>query len=64
MEVKWGSLRLETLAFTLPERPGKVRVTVDDNKIGNDAEYKDGRLGIKLDRELVVDAGQKIEVHV
>lgn len=66
IEVKWGKLRLRTLAFALPETaaPKTVRVTAAGAEAACKHRVEDGRIVIELAAEAVLEAGQKIEVAV
>lgn len=66
IEVAWGKLRLETLAFTLPKIVESVRVTVTAR--GKPLEFthslEGARLSIKLAERATLKAGEALEVGV
>jgi len=66
IELKWGKLRLKTLAFALPEnaKPGKVAVTVAGNAVAAEHAVAGGRVLITLAAEASIQAGQTIEVRM
>jgi len=66
LEVKWGKLRLRSLSFALPAnlRPQQVRVKSGDAEIASTHTLADGKLTIDLASDLLLQAGQKIEVVI
>ena len=66
IEVRWGRLRLKSLAFAVPEnfRSVKVLVTVAGRPVKIDHTLKDGRLDIILKKELVLSENQTLEVSI
>lgn len=66
VELKWGSLRLMSLGFVLPEglKPRSVRVTLAGSPIPAKHTLVDGKLRIELGSALVLQAGQSLEVAV
>ena len=66
IEVRWGKLRLRTLAFAVPEEltPQTVAVTAGGRAVEATHTVKNGRLEIALARELVLAEGETIEVAV
>ncbi|MCX7009467.1 MAG: GH116 family glycosyl hydrolase, partial [Kiritimatiellaeota bacterium] len=64
--LKWGALRLRTLALELPEkaRASFVRVQLDGVKVGAQLKQDGRRLLIMLDAEARLRAGQSLEVSV
>ena len=66
IEVRWGRLRLKSLAFAIPEnfRSVKVLVTVAGRPVKIDHTLKDGRLDITLKKRLVLSENQTLEVSI
>jgi non-lysosomal glucosylceramidase len=66
VELKWGRLRLRTMAFTRQDArgPASVRVIVNGQEVDATAEYQDNRVTIRLAVEAIIRAGQKIEVSI
>jgi len=66
VEVKWGKLRLKTLAFELPEGAKLQRTTVAfmGNPVQADAQQAGRRVTITLAVPAVVEQGQAIEVEM
>jgi hypothetical protein len=66
IEVKWGRLRLRNLVFELASDKlmGNITVTLDGKKIEAAARTEKNRLVIELERDVVIRAGQAMEVKV
>ncbi|HIJ53765.1 MAG TPA: hypothetical protein HPP66_11510 [Planctomycetes bacterium] len=66
IEVRWGRLRLKSLAFAVPENLRKVKVLVKaaGRPVKIDYSLKDGRLDIILKKELVLSENQTLEVSI
>ena len=66
IEVRWGRLRLKSLAFAVPEnfRKVKVSVTAAGRPVKIEYKQKDGRLDITLKNELVMSEGQTLEITI
>jgi uncharacterized protein (DUF608 family) len=66
VELKWGSLRLRTLALVLPNgvAGNHVTVGVGGKAIAFAADASGGRVRITLADELVLQAGQSLEIHI
>jgi uncharacterized protein (DUF608 family) len=66
VELKWGKLRLRSLAFALAEnaKAKSVRVTVNGAEAVCKHRVENGRVLIDLAADAVIQAGQKIEVTV
>ncbi|MHC4112837.1 MAG: GH116 family glycosyl hydrolase, partial [Planctomycetota bacterium] len=66
IEVRWGRLRLKSLAFTVPDNLRRVKVLV--TAAGKPVEVKyvlnNGRLDIILKKKLVLSEGQMLEVSI
>lgn len=62
--VKWGRVKLRTLAFGLcmPGVPAQVSVTHAGNPVPASLHVADGRAEIALDSPVTVEAGQSLEV--
>lgn len=66
VELKWGSLRLRTLALVLPNGVAGRHVTasVGDRAVAFAADTSGGRVRITLANELLLEAGQSLEIHI
>ena len=66
VELKWGSLRLRTLALTLPDGVAGNHVTLHagGKAVACAAEVSGGRVRITLAAELILRAGQALEIHI
>jgi uncharacterized protein (DUF608 family) len=66
VEVKWGKLRLRTLAFTLPEHaaPQGVTVTVAGKAVASTYAIDQQRVVVTLGGEALLEAGQTLEVEI
>jgi len=64
--LKWGKLRVKTLAFAVAvaEKPRNVTVTVNTRPVPAAHVFKKGRVKITLAADAVITAGEKIEVTV
>ncbi len=66
IELKWGKLRLRSLAFALAEKakPNSVRVAANGAEVACRHRLENGRIVIDLAAEAVLQAGQKMEVTI
>jgi uncharacterized protein (DUF608 family) len=66
IEVRWGKLRLKTLAFSLPANvPGAtVSVTVGGNPVPATSAVTNGRLVITLTNEAMINVGEAVDVSI
>ncbi len=66
IEIRWGKLRLKSLAFAVSDnlRRIKVSVTVAGKPIAVDYALNDGRLDIILKKDLILSEGQTLEVKI
>ncbi|MBW8042504.1 MAG: hypothetical protein FVQ85_21260 [Planctomycetes bacterium] len=66
IEVRWGRLRLKSLAFAVPEnfRSVNVSVTASGREVKIDYALKDGRFDVTLKKELVLSEGQTLQVSI
>jgi non-lysosomal glucosylceramidase len=64
--LKWGKLRMRTLAFAIAEnvRPAKVKVTLKSEELACRHTTRDGRLLVTLDADVVLEAGQTLEITI
>ncbi|MGD0899205.1 MAG: GH116 family glycosyl-hydrolase [Thermoguttaceae bacterium] len=64
--VKWGKVRLKTLALALPEDvvPTSVSVTLDDKPLPGKHSVRQGRITVTLAEDAVLAAGQTMRVHI
>jgi hypothetical protein len=64
--LKWGTLRLRSLAFSLPEAmsAGKVSVTVRGRAVASEHSQQGRRLHLVLKSEANLRAGQALEVRM
>ncbi len=62
--VKWGQLRLKTLALALAKdaQPTQVTVTLGDKPLAARLTVKDGRVEIGLEAEALLKVGEKLTV--
>jgi len=66
IDIRWGRLRLKSLAFAIPEnlRRVKVSITAAGKPILVDYALNDGRLNIILKKDLILSEGQTLEVKI
>jgi len=66
IEVRWGKLRLNTLALAVPDtiKAPKAVVTAGGRPVTVSHATEDGRLNLKLAEQLVVAQGQALEVTI
>jgi hypothetical protein len=66
IELKWGSLRLRTLALALPNgvAGNHVTVSVGGKAVAFAADTSGGRIRITLSDDLVLHAGHSLEIHI
>jgi uncharacterized protein (DUF608 family) len=66
IELKWGRLRLRTLALGLPKEVAGKQVTLKagGKAVACTAEVSAGRIHITLASELLLEAGQTLEVRI
>jgi uncharacterized protein (DUF608 family) len=66
LELKWGKLRLRSLSLALPAnlQPQRVRVTSAGAEIASKHTVAGGTITIDLASDLVLKAGQKLEVAI
>jgi hypothetical protein len=66
IELRWGKLRLRSLAFTLEKdaRPATVAVSVAGRPVTARHSIQAGRLTVTLNTDVVVDTGQALEVRI
>ena len=66
IEVRWGKLRLKTLALFLPDdiSDPEVEVTLNDRKIKTTNRLEKGRLLITAEDELIVKEGETLRISV
>jgi non-lysosomal glucosylceramidase len=66
IDLRWGTLRLRSLALALPEKAkvASVRVVANGAESPSKHRVEDGTLFIELAAETVIQAGQKIEVAI
>jgi non-lysosomal glucosylceramidase len=66
LELRWGKLRLRSLSFALPAnlRPKQVRIHSGGAEIASKHTLADGKITIDLASDLLLQAGQKIEVVI
>jgi len=64
--LRWGTLRVKTFAFALPEslRPTAVVVMIDKQRVPASHSRDDGRLVIELAEAQTLTAGQTLEVTI
>ncbi len=64
LELKYGKLRLRTLAIGPCQAAGAVKLTCAGKTLRGDVRVADGRALITLGAELTMEAGQKLEVTI
>ncbi|MFP4057933.1 MAG: GH116 family glycosyl hydrolase [Candidatus Brocadiia bacterium] len=66
IEVRWGRLRLRSLAFALPQglTPSRVAVAVDGEAVEATHALEGQRLSLSLAEELVLREGQALDVTI
>jgi hypothetical protein len=66
IEVKWGKLRLKSLAFALPEnaKPTVIRVTLAGNDVRAKYTVHDDRIAIDLESETTIKNGEALEIVI
>jgi non-lysosomal glucosylceramidase len=66
IEVKWGRLRLRTLAFTPPPdaKPGRVSVMAGGRPVDAAHVVRDGRVWISLAADVMIEGGQSLDVTI
>jgi hypothetical protein len=66
VELKWGTLRLNSLAFELPEDAGPttVRVTVAGKSTPAKHAVDDRRVRITFEKQTTIRAGQVLEIEI
>jgi len=64
--VRWGKLRVESLAFVVPDDfdVAGVTVTLDKTAVKSSYRLKDGRIEIKLAKRLIVNEDQTLEAAI
>jgi len=64
IEVKWGQLRLRSLAFAMPagKTPQSVKVTVNDQPVEGTGALENKKVLVSLAADVVLKAGERIEV--
>ena len=66
IDLKYGQLRLQSLALALPARvdADQARVTANRRSLAAATQSENGRLLIRLSEPLTIDAGQNLEIMV
>jgi len=66
IEVRWGRLRLKTLAFAVPQSWKAVDaiLLLNDTAVKGRSALRDGRLEIQLDREVILSKNNTLEVEI
>jgi hypothetical protein len=66
IEIRWGQLKLKSLAFAVPGnlRRVKVNVTAAGKPVEIDYALNDGRLDIILKKDLILSEGQTLQVEI
>ncbi len=66
IDLRWGRLRLKSLAFELQggAKAGKVTVRAAGKVVGSEHSVKDGRLELDLKEELKLSTGESLEVVI
>jgi uncharacterized protein (DUF608 family) len=66
IELRWGRLKLKSLAFYVPKDWTTVETSVlwNDTPINSSPVLRDGRLEIELGRELTLAKGNELEIEI
>ena len=66
IELKWGKLRLRSLAFALPVKtvPKNVCVVLGGTAVASRYRVENGRVVIDLAAQVVLQAGERIDVTI
>ena len=66
VEVRWGKLRLASLAFTVAEgvKPTKVSVKVGDKAVEAEQMVDGGRVIVTLGKPVILGEGERLEVVI
>jgi hypothetical protein len=66
LDLKWGRLRLETIALAAPQsiRSTAVRVMVNNRQAPATLTADGSRLLVRLAGEAAIEAGQSIEISI
>ena len=66
VEVQWGKLRLRSLSLAVGKdaKPQSVHVKAGDVEVACKHAARDGKVTIELASEIVLDAGQRLEVLI
>lgn len=66
IELRWGKLNLNTLAFAVPKDFNKVNLNIklDDKELSNNYKLKDGRVEIILTKKLTVSGNQNLDITI
>jgi hypothetical protein len=62
LEIKWGRLRLKTLALGAEAAPAVVDVKLDGQEVAASSRFKEGRVQITFDSDLQLGKGQQLHV--
>jgi hypothetical protein len=62
--LKWGSLRLRTISLATPVKPGSATVKVGDKTTASSLSWQDGKATITLSNEVILTAGQSLEINL
>jgi len=62
--LKWGKLRVKTLAFDVAGKPRNITVTVNGRSVAATHVFDKGRVKITLAADAVINVGEKIEVMI
>ncbi len=64
VELKWGKLRLKTLALRCDAAVSRVAVTLAGQAVGATHALESGRLVVTLDADAILKAGETLEIAV
>jgi len=62
--LKWGKLRVKTLAFAVAGKPRNLTVTVNGRSVAATHTFDKGRVKISLTADVVITAGENIQVMI
>jgi hypothetical protein len=66
IDVRWGQLRLKSLAFAVPQdwKTAETTVRMDDSSVNTTSTLRDGRLEIELSREVSLSKSNALEIEI
>ena len=62
--VKWGQLKIRTLALAVPKAPVSVRVKIADKVVNATVAYQNGKVTVTIPDGVTLTAGQALEISL